>query len=105
VSRLCSLRKFEGVTAYLGTKGALEQFTKRLAHDLPPPGVTVNTLSPGFTDTAMFPDAFRETGRQISPLRRLGTAQDIADVVAFVMSDEGHWLTGQIIHAGGSVVM
>ena len=96
---------FSSATVYLGSKGALEQFTKGLAHELAPRGVTVNTVSPGFTETAMLPDAFRETGTQMSPLKRLGTAQDIADVVAFVVSDQGGWLTGQNIHAGGGVVM
>ena len=96
---------FAGVTAYLGTKGALEQFTKGLAHELAPKGVTVNTVSPGFTDTAMMPDAFRETGAQMSPLKRVGMPKDIADVVAFVVSEEARWLTSQNIHAGGGVVM
>ena len=41
----------------------------------------------------------------MSPLKRLGTAQDIADVVAFVVSEQGRWLTGQNIHAGSGVVM
>ena len=94
-----------GATVYLGSKGALEQFTKGLAHELAPRGVTVNTVSPGFTETAMLPNAFHETGAQMSPLKRLGTAQDIADVVAFVVSDQGRWLTGQNIHASGGVVM
>jgi 3-oxoacyl-[acyl-carrier protein] reductase len=96
---------FANVTAYVGTKGALEQFTKGLALELAPKGVTVNTVSPGFTDTVMIPDAFRETGAEMSPLKRLGTPQDIADVVAFMVSDEARWLTGQNIHAGGGVVM
>ena len=96
---------FSGVTVYLGSKGALEQFTKGLAHELAPKGVTVNTVSPGFTETEMLPDAFRETGAQMSPLKRVGTAQEIAEVVAFVVSDEARWLTGQNIHAGGGVVM
>lgn len=96
---------FASVTAYLGTKGALEQFTKGLAIELAPKGVTVNTVSPGFTDTAMMPDAFRETGAQMSPLKRLGTPEDIANVVAFIVSDQARWLTGQNIHASGGVVM
>ncbi|MGH7258999.1 MAG: glucose 1-dehydrogenase [Nitrospiraceae bacterium] len=96
---------FPGVTAYLGTKGALEQFTKGLAHELASKGVTVNTVSPGFTETAMLPDAFRETGTQMSPLKRLGTPQDIADVVVFIVSDQARWLTGQNIHTSGGVVM
>jgi NAD(P)-dependent dehydrogenase (short-subunit alcohol dehydrogenase family) len=51
-------------------------------------GVTVNTVSPGFTETAMLPDSFRETGTQMSPFKRVGMPKDIADVVAFVVSDE-----------------
>jgi len=98
---------FAGATVYLGSKGALEQFTKGLAHELASKGVTVNTVSPGFTDTAMMPadPAFRQTGEQASPLKRLGMPKDIADVVAFVASEEARWLTGQNIHAGGGVVM
>jgi len=98
---------FGGATAYLGSKGALEQFTKGLAHELAPKGITVNTVSPGYTDTAMMPadPAFRQLGEQASPLKRLGIPKDIADVVAFVVSEEARWLTGQNIHAGGGVVM
>ncbi|HXX75104.1 MAG TPA: glucose 1-dehydrogenase [Nitrospiraceae bacterium] len=98
---------FGSATAYLGSKGALEQFTKGLAHELAPKGVTVNTVSPGYTITAMLPPdpAFRQIGEQASPLKRLGVPKDIADVVAFVVSEEARWLTGQNIHAGGGVVM
>lgn len=96
-----------GVTAYLGSKAALEQFTKGLAQELAPKGVTVNTVSPGYTVTDMLPadPGFRQMGEQASPLKRLGTPKDIADVVAFVVSEEARWLTGQNIHAGGGVVM
>jgi 3-oxoacyl-[acyl-carrier protein] reductase len=98
---------FAGATTYLGSKGALEQFTKGLAHELAPMGITVNTVSPGYTATAMLPadPTFRQIGEQASPLKRLGTPKDIADVVAFVVSEEARWLTGQNIHAGGGVVM
>jgi len=97
---------FSDATIYLGSKGALEQFTKGLAYELAPKGVTVNTVSPGFTDTDMLSDPnVRQMGAQMSPLKRLGTAQDIADVVAFVVSNEARWLTGQNVHAGGGVVM
>jgi 3-oxoacyl-[acyl-carrier protein] reductase len=96
---------FPGVTAYLASKGALEQISKGLAHELASKGVTVNTVSPGFTETAMLPDAFRDTGREMSPLKRLGVPEDIADVVLFIVSDQARWLTGQNIHASGGVVM
>jgi 3-oxoacyl-[acyl-carrier protein] reductase len=93
------------LTAYLGSKAALEQFTKGLAYEMGPKRVTVNTVSPGFTETAMLPDAFRETGAQMSPFKRVGAPEDIADVVAFLLSDDARWLTGQNIHASGGVVM
>jgi 3-oxoacyl-[acyl-carrier protein] reductase len=97
---------FAGATSYLGSKGALEQFTRGLAHELAPKGVTVNTVSPGYTATDMLADpTFRQIGEQASPLKRLGLPKDIADVVAFVVSEEARWLTGQNIHAGGGVVM
>src|SRR5262245_22796663 len=96
---------FPGATAYLGSKGALEQYTKGLAQELAPHGITVNTVSPGFTETGMMTEQFRQIGLQLSPLKRLGVPKDIADVVAFVVSEEARWLTGQNIHAGGGIVM
>ena len=96
---------FPGATAYLGSKGALEQYTKGLAQELASRDITVNTVSPGFTDTGMMTDQFRQIGIEMSPLKRLGVPQDIADVVAFVVSEEARWLTGQNIHAGGGIVM
>ena len=96
---------FPGATAYLGSKGALEQYTKGLAQELAPRGITVNTVSPGFTETGMMTEQYRQIGIQMSPLKRLGLPKDIADVVAFVVSEEARWLTGQNIHAGGGIVM
>jgi 3-oxoacyl-[acyl-carrier protein] reductase len=96
---------FPGATAYLGSKGALEQYTKGLAQELAPRGITVNTVSPGFTETGMMTDQFRQIGIQMSPLKRLGLPKDIADVVAFVVSEEARWLTGQNIHASGGIFM
>ncbi len=96
---------FPGATAYLGSKGALEQFTRGLAHELASQNVTVNAVSPGFTETDMMTDSIRSIGVQMSPLKRIGYPKDIADIVAFVVSEEARWLTGQNIHAGGGVVM
>lgn len=96
---------FPGATAYLGSKGALEQYTKGLAQELASRGITVNTVSPGFTETGMMTEPFRQIGIQLSPMKRLGLPKDIADVVAFVVSEEARWLTGQNIHAGGGIVM
>lgn len=96
---------FPGATAYLGSKAALEQYTKGLAQELAPKGITVNTISPGFTETGMMTDEYRQMGIQLTPMKRLGVPKDIADVVAFIVSEEARWLTGQIVQAGGGIVM
>jgi 3-oxoacyl-[acyl-carrier protein] reductase len=96
---------FPGATAYLGSKAALEQYTKGLAQELAPKGITVNTISPGFTETGMMTDEYRQMGIQLTPLKRLGAPKDIADVVAFIVSEEARWLTGQTIQVGGGIVM
>ena len=96
---------FPGATAYLGSKAALEQYTKGLAQELAPKGVTVNTVSPGFTETGMMTDEYRQMGIQLTPMKRLGVPKDIADVVAFIVSEEARWVTGQTIQVGGGIVM
>lgn len=96
---------FPGATAYLGSKAALEQYTKGLAQELAPKGVTVNTISPGFTETGMMTEEYRQMGIQLTPMKRLGVPKDIADVVAFIVSEEARWITGQTIQVGGGIVM
>ena len=96
---------FPGATAYLGSKAALEQYTKGLAQELAPKGITVNTISPGFTETGMMLEEYRQIGMQLSPMKRLGVPKDIADVVVFVVSEDARWLTGQTIQVGGGIVM
>jgi 3-oxoacyl-[acyl-carrier protein] reductase len=96
---------FPGATAYLGSKAALEQYTKGLAQELASKGVTVNTVSPGFTETGMMTEEYRQIGIQLTPMKRLGVPKDIADVVAFIVSEKARWLTGQTIQVGGGIVM
>ena len=96
---------FPGATAYLGSKAALEQYTKGLAQELASKGITVNTVSPGFTETGMMTEEYRQIGIQLTPMKRLGVPRDIADVVAFIVSEEARWITGQTIQAGGGIVM
>lgn len=97
--------KFPGATAHLGSKAALEQYGKGLAQELASRGITVNTVLPGFTDTGVLTEQSREMGLQLSPFNRLGLPSDVADVLAFLVSEQGRWLTGQVIHAGGGLVM
>ena len=97
---------FADASLYLGSKGAIEQFVRSLSRELGPRFITVNILSPGFTETDMLPEdgGFRGLGASLSPFNRLGTAQEVAEVAAFLASDAARWVTGQNLQAGGGVV-
>lgn len=95
-----------GLIAYSATKGALDVFTKTLAQQLGARGVTVNTVAPGVTDTDinadwLADDAARVGAAASSAFNRIGTAADVADVVAFVASADARWVTGQLLDATG----
>ncbi|MVU77647.1 SDR family oxidoreductase [Nocardia sp. ET3-3] len=94
---------FTETSLYLGSKGAIEQFVRVLSRELGPRGITVNALSPGFTDTDLLPARDREVAADMSPFGRIGTPGDIADVAAFLASPDARWITGQNIGAGGGV--
>ncbi|MBP5975375.1 SDR family oxidoreductase [Brasilonema sp. CT11] len=92
-------------SAYVGTKGAVEQITRIVAKELGGRGITVNVISPGPTNTELFTEGKTEEQinriSQMAALGGLGQVQDIADVVAFVASDEARWITGQNIRVNG----
>lgn len=94
---------FADMSLYLGSKGAIEQFARSLSVELGPHNVTVNVLSPGFTETDMLPYEYREYGASLSPFKRIGSAEDVADVALFLASDGARWVTGQNLQAGGGV--
>ena len=93
--------RFADMSLYLGSKGAVEQFARSLALELGPRNISVNVLSPGFTDTDMLPENYRAYGASLSPFNRIGTAQEVAEVSAFLASDAARWVTGENIQAGG----
>jgi 3-oxoacyl-[acyl-carrier protein] reductase len=95
---------FANMSFYLGSKGAIEQFARSLSRELGPRNVTVNVLSPGFTETDMLPEEYRDYGASLSPFNRVGAPQDIAEVALFLASDAARWITGQNVQAGGGVV-
>lgn len=94
---------FTQTALYLGSKGAVEQFVRVLSRELGPRAVTVNALSPGFTDTDLLPERDRAVAAGMSPFGRIGAPRDVADVAVFLASDEARWLTGENIQAGGGV--
>jgi 3-oxoacyl-[acyl-carrier protein] reductase len=94
--------------AYAATKGAVEQMTRHLAHELGRRGITVNAVSPGPTDTELFGEGKTEAQKQkfsqMAALGRLGEPTDIADVVTFLVTDDARWITGQNIRVNGGFI-
>jgi 3-oxoacyl-[acyl-carrier protein] reductase len=90
---------------YDSTKGAIEQLTRILSKELGAKNITVNTISPGATDTEFFrkgkSEEFIKRLENMSAFNRLGTVEDIADSVAFIVSEEARWITGQNIRVSG----
>ncbi|HEU5025395.1 MAG TPA: SDR family oxidoreductase [Spirillospora sp.] len=97
--------------AYGSTKGALDTFTLNLAKALGPRGITVNSVAPGIIDTDVNAGWLRgnaeawEHASSLSALGRVGTPEDVADIVAFLASDDARWVTGRVVDAtGGSAL-
>jgi 3-oxoacyl-[acyl-carrier protein] reductase len=92
-------------TVYSAANGGLIAFTKALAKELAPNGITVNAVAPGAIDTAMVrnylaPEILSDLAEQI-PLGRLGTVDDVAGVVSFLLSPAADYMTGQVISPNG----
>lgn len=92
---------FPGQSLYLGSKAAVEQFVRALSWEVGGRGITVNTLSPGPTETDMMQDRYRDAAAATSPFNRIATPQDIADIAVFLSSGAARWITGQNIAGGG----
>ena len=89
------------------SKGAIEGLTKALAAEFAPK-VRVNAIAPSLTDTPLAAkllntDQKREANAERHPLKRIGTAADIAETAAFLLSEKSSWITGQIIHVDGGM--
>ncbi|MER5643531.1 SDR family oxidoreductase [Streptosporangium sp. NPDC002524] len=96
-----------GIIAYGATKGALDTFTLNLAKELGPRGITANSVAPGIIDTDVNADWLRGDPQaeahaaSVAALGRVGQPEDVADIVAFLASDDARWVTGRVIDATG----
>ena len=100
-----------GQANYSAAKAGIQGFTRTLAIELGPFNINVNAIAPGFVASAMTDataermgitvDQFRDTVAAATPLRRIGVPDDIANVVAFLVSDDASYITGQTVYVDG----
>jgi 3-oxoacyl-[acyl-carrier protein] reductase len=95
------LQPMRGELPYAISKGAIHQMTASLADAVADRGITLNTLNPGPVDTAWAPRELLARSRAAFPAGRWGQSEDIAAVVAWLVSPESSWVTGQVINAEG----
>ncbi len=100
--------KLENYGIYAATKAAVETLTAIMAKEMRGRNITVNAVAPGPTATDLFLDGKSEElvarMAKMSPLERLGTPQDIADIVAFLARPDGTWVNGQTLRANGGII-
>jgi len=96
------------LTHYCAAKGGIVSFSKALARELGEHGITVNCVAPGPTETELltaFPEEYNDENRDLLPLRRWGTPEEVAWSYAFLAGRGGSWFTGQVISPNGGAVM
>jgi 3-oxoacyl-[acyl-carrier protein] reductase len=97
-----------GIGPYSATKAAVECLVRSMSKELAARHVRVNAVAPGPIDTELFragkSDEAKQRSAAMSPLNRIGTPEEVAEVVAFLVSSKASWVDGQIIQANGALV-
>ena len=108
ISSVVGISGNAGQTNYAASKAGIIGFTKSLAKEVASRGILVNAIAPGFIQTQMtevLKDEVKEEIAKTIPLKRMGTAQDVANVVKFLTSEDSSYVTGQVINVDGGMLM
>jgi len=108
ISSVVGLMGNAGQVNYVASKAGLVGLTKAAARELASRNITVNAVAPGFIETAMteaLPEKTQEAMLAQIPLNRFGTPEEVAHAVAFLASEEAAYITGQVIHVNGGMLM
>ncbi len=108
ISSVVGISGNAGQTNYSSSKAGIIGFTKSLAKELGSRNILVNAVAPGFIKTQMTDVLKNEVKEEISkniPLKRIGNAEDVANVVEFLASDKSSYITGQVINVDGGMLM
>ena len=108
VSSVVGISGNAGQTNYSASKAGIIGFTKRLAKEVGSRNILVNAVAPGFIETQMTDVLKEEVKEEISktiPLKRMGTVEDVANVVKFLASKDSSYITGQVINIDGGMLM